>query len=106
MEHRRSGSIRLRTMWTIPWTTVATSHADRLAGNEGGVVTGQEADRARDVLGLADALHRNGADQGGAHLLAALAFAGGGRQQRGLGGAGTDVIERDAPARHLARHRL
>ena len=71
-----------------------------------GIVAGEEADRARDVLGLADALHRDGADQGGAHLLAALAFAGGGRQQGRLGRAGTDGIERDALARHLARHRL
>src|SRR5476651_1751837 len=53
----------------------AARHADRLAGDERRIVAGEEADRAGNILRLADALHRNGADQGGAHLLAALVVA-------------------------------
>jgi len=54
----------------------AARHADRLPGDESGIVAGQEAHRARNILGLADAFHRNGADQGRAHLLPALVVAG------------------------------
>ncbi len=75
----------------------AARDADRLAGDERGIVACQEADHAGNILGLADALHRDGADQRGAHFLAALVVARDGRQEGRIGRAGTDRVERDTP---------
>ena len=53
----------------------ATGDADRLSGDEARIVTRQEADDAWNILGLSDPLHRDGADESGADLLAALVVA-------------------------------
>ncbi len=70
------------------------------------IIARKEADRNRNILGLADALHRDGADQGRAHLLAALVVARDGGQQRRVGRAGTDCVEGNALAGDLTGHGL
>src|SRR5213078_1946252 len=82
----------------------AARHADRLPGNECSIVAGQETDGARNILRLADALHRNGVDERRPHPLAALALTGGGGEQWRVGWARANGVEGDAAPRHFAGH--
>ena len=84
----------------------AARHADHLAGDEAGLVGGEERDDAGDVVGLADALHRDGAHQRVVDLLPGVALAEEAAQDRRVGRSGADHVDRDAFARQLARQRL
>ena len=69
-----------------------------LAGDVGGLVGREECHRGRDVGGLADPAQRDGAGQPVPQLLAV-----GGHlvEQRGVGRAGADAVDRDAVPGHL-----
>src|SRR5208282_2680027 len=81
----------------------AAADRQRLPGDVGGFVGGEEGDRGRDIGGLADPAQRDGARQPVPQLLAV-----GGHlvEQRGVGRAGADAVHRNAVPGHLPGQRL
>src|ERR1700730_17788698 len=81
----------------------AAAHRQGLAGDEAGLVGGEERDGRADVIRGAEALHRDRADHPGDHLLGVLPGAVGERaQRRGVGRAGTHGVGGDALGGDLA----
>src|SRR5687768_7068615 len=80
----------------------AARNADYLAGDEARLLRGEEGDDAGNVIGLADALHRDGAHQGVVDLLAGFALAEEAAQDRRVGRPRADDVDGDALARKLA----
>src|SRR6185369_3153161 len=79
---------------------LAAVDRERRAGDEIGVVGDEEKNAARDVLGLAEAAHRNARHDLLEHVLRHRAH------HVGVDVAGHDRVDRDAEARTLLRQRL
>ena len=75
----------------------AAADADRLTGDEGRLVRGEERDDIGDVGRLAEPPERNRVGKGLTQLRPRE-----GREQRGIGRAGADTVHPDLVACHLS----
>src|SRR5437879_3989446 len=84
----------------------AARNTDRLTGDEGGIVAGEECHEARIVSRFADSAQRYASHHRIAYLLALFAGVDEGVHGRGIRWTRADAIQQHVVTRHLARERL